>query len=333
MHLRDGFKRIPKNFQISPSTAKSLLQRSDALTVVNLFEEGVETVIDAGSSHVASSLSYNDALVTIADEKGSEATAYSSRTGLAVARAALFRLAQVSQVYSAATTIVEGDTTTEAVFFAVADHCKNEVLVEVVPSGGVKTAERDEGVALLFHVVDARQVAISSEWVVLAQSQFNPRPDVCVKNLTAINNKLEQIQLVLPGGLCGPITHLAFASDGELIIRTANSRVVVFDLDGPFPGQIKFDSQIVVKEPLQLGWKSDDNALFTLSLEEGFYIVRFFDNLGGLVSTRELARAGGDGCLDWERVTLAANGTAVTILRAPRDRPEQLTASIYALPL
>lgn len=332
VHLRDGFRRTPKNFQVSPSTAKSLLQRSKALTVVNLFEEAVETVIDADSVRAASSLSYRDALVTVGGRKGSEATAYASETGLAVARAALFRLKQVNSIYSALTTVIDGEVTHEAVLFAAADHCKNEVLVEVIPRGVAKAVEEDNSVALLFHVVDAQRVAISSQWVVLAQTQFNPRPDVCVKNLTAINNKLEQIQLVLPGGLCGPITHLAFASDNELIVRTANSRVVVFDLAGPIPGQIKFDQQILVSQPLQLGWKSDDSALFTLSLENGFYVIRFFDALGGLVSVRELAKAG-EGCIDWERVTLAADGTAVTILRAPGDRPRQLTASIYDLPL
>lgn len=335
VHLRKGFKRVPKNFQISPSTVKSLLQRSKNLTVVNLFEESVETVIDIGSTRVASSLSYNDTLVAVADRNGPGATAFASETGQAVALAALFRLEKVDSIYSALTTVIDGESSTEAVFFAAADHSKNEVLVEVIPTTttSVKMVGEDNGVALLFHVVDAQQVAISSQWVVVAQTQFNPHPDDCTKNLTAVNNKLEQTQLVLPTNLCGPITHLAFASDNDLIIRTANGRVVVFDLVGPFQGQVKFDHQIHVDQPVQLGWKSDDNILFTLSLKKGFYIIRSFDGTGKLISVRKLAKADCDCCFDWERVTLAADGTAATILRAPRDKPKQLAVSIYNLPL
>lgn len=331
VHLRSGFKRVPKNFQVSPSTAKSLLQRSRGLTIVNLFGKAVETVIGAGSTGVASSLSYRGKLVAVGDRGGSGATAFATETGGTVARAALFRLEQIDAIHSALTVITDGESASEAVLFAAADHCKNEVLVEVIPTSTHKAVAREDSVALLFHVVDAQKVAISSQWVVLAQNQFNPRPKACTKNLTAINNRLEQTQLVLPDELCGSITHLTFASDSELIIRTANDRVVVFDLTGPFADKVKFDQQIQVKGSLQLGWQPCARTLVTLSLEHNFYLVRFFDATRGLISSRKLAKAGAGGNSEWERVTLAADGSAVAILRAPKDRPRQLTTSIHDL--
>lgn len=347
-------ERVPSSFEVSPLTARSLLQRGAERTYVDTISAHSlrQIFIDAPSKCLASDLSFEDRTVTIFKqvafgEPFTIARTYLTNRNDNFVFNPITPVTDIPNAYHSAL-YLDPVINLERLLFASSYYDIKKVIVQDLPTR-IPPPSNEPVFSRIVDVKDAHQVGISDRWVVVEpehpygdsetgstigseevleqKNDTNSLLPPVTKLLWVIERGLNLDHRVLPiTSSPEPISTIVFADSNTLLVK-AGSSVNIVDAQTFIQQLIKLEDIVGQAE---VGWDGSNDELLVLYRYHDSYKLRRYNWGGEVVGDVKVADAN-EGCPEWERFYLASNATAITRLQAPCGDNDFIKLTVYTL--